>query len=87
MGTLEQVKGWLRQITEIALLLVALAVVLGVLFAGPEGQTTTIPFVGYAMAGVMNLIETVGSQGLVGLIALGFIVWLLTRQPSTQHHG
>ena len=83
MGTLEHVKGWLRQITEIALLLVALAVVLGLLF-----DPQWIPFLGQdVMARVTGLIETVGGQGLVGLVALGFIVWLVTRQPSTQHHG
>ncbi|MAE60288.1 MAG: hypothetical protein CMJ49_02910 [Planctomycetaceae bacterium] len=87
MGTLENVKGWLRQITEIALLLVALAIVLEIIFGvgvftfGDGGGTSIV-------ANLTATIKGLGSEGgFIGLIALGLIVWLFTKKQQQIQHG
>lgn len=77
MNFLEQMKRWLGEITEIALLLVALGVAFEILL-GP-GFLLGAPGI------VANLTVLIGSlglgeNGLVGLIALSIIVWLFYRK-------
>ncbi len=77
MNFLEQMKRWLGEITEIALLLVALGVAFEILL-GP-GFLLGAPGI------VANLTVLIGSlglgeNGLVGLIALAIIVWLFYRK-------
>ena len=77
MNFLEQMKRWLGEITEIALLLVALGVAFEILL-GP-GFLLGAPGI------VANLTVLIGSlglgeNGLVGLIALAIIVWLFDRK-------
>ena len=75
MNFLEQTKRWLGQITEIALLLVALGVVFEILFG------ETVPFFGgHVVANLTKLISTLGENGLVGLVALGIIFFLFYRK-------
>ena len=60
--------GWIRQLTEVGLALIALGVVLQVIFGA------TIPFLGLDVVGsVVALVGKLGSEGLVGLVA----VWVL----------
>ena len=75
MHFLEETKRWLGEITEIALLLIALGVAVEILF-GPE----TVPFFGGVVYNLTQLLDTLGQNGLVGLIALGIIVWLFHRR-------
>lgn len=77
MNFLEQLKRWLGEITEIALLLVALGVAFEILL-GP-GFLLGTPGV---VANLTGLIESLGlgENGLVGLIALAIIVWLFYRK-------
>jgi len=71
---MNQVKGFLGAIMDVALALIPLLVVLGVIFGG------NIPFIQYNVVnGISGLIETLGSQGLVGLIVVG-ILWSLFRR-------
>lgn len=71
---LDSVKAWLRQITEIALVLVALGVVLQVLF--PKA----LVFVNADISGnLIGLIGQFSGAGLVGMIAVGVFVYLLRR--------
>jgi hypothetical protein len=71
---LDSVKGWLRQITELALVLVALGVVLQVLFP------RALVFINADIAGnLITLINQFSGAGLVGLIAVGIFVYLLRR--------
>ena len=82
MRYLEEIKRWLCEITEIFLLLVALGVVLAVLFG------SSVPFFGEIMPNLTALIASLGENGLVGLIALGVVVWLFRRSavaPQAQH--
>ena len=77
MNVLGTAKSWLREITEVGLLLVALGVVIQVLFGA--GDTT---FIGNVTDNLTTLISSLGSQGLVGLIALGVILHLLSKSRS-----
>ena len=77
MHFLEEVKRWLGEITEIALLLVALGIVIEILF-GPA----TVPFFGQVVPNLTAILGTLGEEGLVGLIALSIILWLFYRKKA-----
>jgi len=76
MHILEEIKNWLGEITEIALLLVALGIVVEILFGD------TVPFFGGVVANLTKLLASLGENGLVGLIALGIIVFLFHRKRA-----
>ncbi len=76
MQYLQELKKWLGEITEIALLLVALGIVIEILF----GQA--VPFFGGIVANLTNLLNTLGENGLVGLIALAIILFLFYRKKA-----
>ncbi len=77
MEMLHKVKGWLHELTEVGLLLVALSVVFGILF-GPK-----MPFLGSGVVdNLTGLIASLGEQGLVGLIALGVILYLFNKKKT-----
>ena len=64
----DNVLGWIRNLTEVGLAIIALGVVLQVIFGA------TIPFLGLDIVGsVVALVSKLGSEGLVGLVA----VWVL----------
>ena len=77
-GTMIQnVRVWLREVTELGLLLVALAVVLQLLFG------SSIPFIGGDVVGnITSLVGQLGQNGLVGLISVAIILYLFQRRPS-----
>ena len=65
----DKVLGWIRQLTEVGLALIALGVVLQVIFGA------TIPFLGLDVVGsVVALVGKLGSEGLVGLVAVS-VLW------------
>lgn len=76
MQFLEQVKKWVGEITEIALLLIALGIAVEILFGA------TVPFFGGVIVNLTALLSTLGDNGLVGLIALGIILWLFHRKRA-----
>jgi hypothetical protein len=67
-------KGWLAEIVEVGLLLVALGIVLQVLL-GPN-----IAFIGNVVGNLLTLIKALGDGGLVGLIAIAIILWLFAKR-------
>ena len=71
----DSVKRFLVQVTEMGLLLIALAVVAGVI-VGPGN----VPFVGEVVSNLTALIKSLGDSGIVGLIAVGIIIWLLGKR-------
>lgn len=74
-GMLDKVKRFLGQVTELGLLLVALAIVAQILFG------RAIPFVGGDVVGnLIGLIQALGDNGLVGLIAVAIILWLFAKR-------
>lgn len=76
MQYLQELKKLLGEITEIALLLVALGIVIEILF----GQA--VPFFGGIVANLTTLLQTLGENGLVGLIALAIILFLFYRKKA-----
>ena len=66
---LDQISGWIKQVTDIGLGLVALGVVLQILFGA------AVPFLGLDVVGsVVTLVKALGSEGLVGLVAI-WVLW------------
>lgn len=74
MQFLTELKRWLGEITEISLLLIALGIAIEILFG------STVPFFGGVVANLTALLKTLGDNGLVGLIALGIIMFLFYRK-------
>ena len=77
MDWLSRIKGWTGAITSLGIAAVALTVVLQVLFGG------TVPFLGIDVVGnIIALISSLGSEGLVGLIALAILYWAFTTTDA-----
>ena len=75
MGMLETVKGWLRQVAEVGLLVIAAAVVLEIIFGSP------VDFVGLSILdNITALTRELGEQGLVGIISIAILIWLYLRR-------
>ena len=72
-----EIRKWLAEITEIALLLIALGVAVEILFGN------TVPFFGQVVGNITALLTTLGNNGLVGLVALGIIVYLFNKKRAT----
>ena len=82
MKFLAEIKKWLGEITEILLLLIAVAIAVEILF----GATGT--FFGGVVGNLTTLIEGLGEGGFAGLIAMGIIFFLFYRRKAvtTEHH-
>jgi hypothetical protein len=76
MRYLEELKKWLGEITEIALLLLALGIVVEILFGD------AVPFFGGIVPNLTKLLNTLGQNGLVGLLALAIIFFLFYRKKA-----
>jgi hypothetical protein len=74
MKGIDTLKDWIGALTELALMLLALAIVLALLVG------SNLPFFGGVTANIMALIKDMGSNGLVGLITLGLILWLFSNR-------
>lgn len=74
MKGLETLKSWIGALTEVGLMLLALAIV-AALLVGPQ-----LPFFGAVVGNIMALVKDLGANGLVGLIALGIILWLFSNR-------
>ena len=72
---LDTIKSWLKQITEVGLLLIAAAVVLEIIFG------SAVPFIGVGILdNIIAITAKLGQDGLIGIIAFGIIVWLYLRK-------
>ena len=76
MHFLGEMKKWLGEITEIFLLLIAIGVAVEILFG------SAVPFFGGIVVNLTALINTLGENGLVGLIALSIILFLFYRKKA-----
>jgi len=85
MNYFGQIKKWIGEITEISLLLIALGVSVEILF-GSE-----VPVFSGIVTNLTGLISTLGENGLVGLVALGVIIFLFQKrkavEQSQQHYN
>ena len=71
MDWLTKAGDWVKGIAHISVLLIALGVVWQVLFG------KAVPFVGGDIVGnISGLVASLGSNGLVGLITVGILLWL-----------
>jgi len=77
MHFLQEAKKWLGEITEIALLLIALGIAVEIIFG------SAVPFFGGTIvANLTALLKTLGENGIVGLIALAIILYLFHRKTT-----
>ena len=75
MGMLDTVKNWLKQITEVGLLLIAAAVVLEIIFG------SAVPYFGVGILdNISSLATKLCQDGLTVIIAIGIIVWIYLRR-------
>jgi hypothetical protein len=74
MKSIDTIKSWVGALTELGLMLLALAIVLALLVG------SNLPFFGTVMANIMAMVKDMGSNGLVGLITLGIIIWLFSNR-------
>ena len=71
-----EIRKWLVEITEIALLLIALGVAAEILFGDK------VSFFSGIVNNLTQIIGTLGDKGLVGLVSLGLIVFLFYRRRT-----
>jgi len=76
MHFLDEIKRWLGEVTEILLLLIAVGIAVEILFG------SAVPFFGGIVANLTALLNTLGENGLVGLIALSIILYLFYRKKA-----
>jgi len=74
MKMIESIKAWIGALTDVGLMLLALAIVAALLVGG------SLPFFGSVVGNITALIKDLGANGLVGLITLGIIVWLFSNR-------
>ena len=74
MDAVKGVKNFIAALTEIGLMLLALAIVAALLVG------SNLPFFGNVVANIIALVKDLGANGLVGLIVLGFILWLFSKR-------
>lgn len=74
MDMLNSVKAWVVGLTELGLMLLALAIVASLLGGG------AVPFFSGVVGNIIALVKELGTNGLVGLIALGVIIWLFSKR-------
>ena len=79
LKSLESTKKWIRALTEIAVLLVALSIVAAILFG------EAVPFLGGTadvVSRITSLIGSLGEEGVVGMLALGVILYVFSRKDK-----
>ena len=74
MELMERAKAWIVKITELGLLLVALGIVLQMLFGA------NVAFLGDVVGNLIKLLNALGSNGVVGLVAIAIILYLFNRK-------
>ena len=74
MNALNAAKRWIGALTEVGLMLIAFAIVVGLLSPG------NVPFIGTdVVSNITALVADLGDGGIVGLVALAIICWLLNK--------
>lgn len=73
MHFIDSIRRWVGSIAELGISIIALGVILQILFGDDTGA---IPFLPMDILGsVVGFVQTLGSEGLVGLVALGILWW------------
>jgi ABC-type enterochelin transport system permease subunit len=76
MDAISKVKAWIGAITDVGIMLLGLAIVATVLVGG------ALPFFGGVVGNLVALVKDLGSNGLVGLIVLGIIIWVFSKRSA-----
>jgi hypothetical protein len=74
MDAMARIKMWIGGLTDIGLMLLALAIVAALLVG------TNLPFFGSVVGNIIALVDQLGKSGLVGLIAVAIILWLFSKR-------
>ena len=74
MDGIGALKSWIGGLTDLGLMLLGLAIVASLLVGG------TLPFFGGVVGNIIGLVKELGSNGLVGLIAVGVVMWLFSKR-------
>ena len=70
-NVISTIRSWIAGISTVAISLLGLAIILQVLF-GPNVVFVPVDVIG----NIQNLVASLGSSGLVGLITVGVIYWI-----------
>ena len=70
---MNRIKGWIGELTDITVALVALGVAAGVVFG------MDVPFVGAVLGNLGDLINSLGDAGVVGIIVLAILSGMYGR--------
>ncbi|HIC60727.1 MAG: hypothetical protein CFH07_01508 [Alphaproteobacteria bacterium MarineAlpha3_Bin6] len=81
MGTVNSVVDIINGITRIAMALVPLGIVLGVLFGA------NVDLFNNVIINLINIIKLFSKESLIGLIALGIVIWLFGISGSASKSG
>ena len=68
-----EIKKWIGELTEISLLLIAFGIVIEILFG------SNAPLGSGIMTNLVEMIRTLGENGIIGLAVLGIVVYLFQR--------
>jgi len=77
MGILDKVKQFLSQIVELGLLFIAIGILLQIIVGTMPGWVF-----GNVVSNLVVLIDSLGQNGVVGLIAIAIILWLFSRRGT-----
>jgi len=70
---MNRIKGWIGELTDITVALVALGVAAGVVFG------MDVPFVGAVLGNLVDLINALGDAGVVGIIVFAILSGMYGR--------
>ena len=75
---IDTVRRWVGSLAELGIAIIALGVVLQVLFGDGSGAVPFLPM--DVLGSVVGFVDALGSQGLVGLVALGILWWAYSKR-------
>jgi len=71
---LDKLNGWIGQLTELGIGLLALAILVGLLVGGDAMKGFNV------VENLQDMVKHLGNGGLAGLISLGVVLWLFNRK-------
>ena len=75
MSLINNIKGTIGALTELAIMLLALAIAAQLLVGSGN-----MAFFGSVVSNVISLVNQLGNAGLAGLISVGVIMWLFGKR-------
>ena len=80
MHFLDNIRRWVGALAELGISIIALGVVLQVLFGDETGAVPVLPV--DVLGSVVGCVSALGSEGLVGLVALGILWWAYNKKSA-----